>query len=177
MNNIRKVLSELSMISDEDECRQRLSSLTNHNIAVISSDLPLNEFNCFEYALELHKLNEYRNIKLKLTSSFFGSVFCNSWFIRWLIERSYIKKGNSNNNLILYQNLRNDFLHAASVENQEMVNSKWGTGCIYYHSILEVPEEYGTMPISYMKPKPDQVWLYFQKYLIELSEIINTLKK
>jgi hypothetical protein len=172
---LREELTKISKIADETECASELENLKQqyeHSVSIVKSAIPLREFNCFEYALGLSDIEIYRNMKKKLTYAGFGGVFCNSYFIRWLMDNKLIS---SHGDLIIYESIYGDLYHAGISTDKTRVLSKWGSGCIYNHKKLEVPFEYGTMPLSYNKPNAKDALQYFKNYLNELILTIKNL--
>lgn len=170
---LRNQLTVIGKINDESECAGELNTLQKecpHTISIVKCTVPLNEFNCFEYALGLWNIDEYKKIKIKLNSAGFGNIFCNSYFLRWLFNKKYISR---HGDLIVYESIYGDIYHAG-ICSGDKVTSKWGSGCIYNHEKLEVPAEYGTMPLPYNRPDATQIFQYFKQYLNELSVTINS---
>lgn len=174
---LREELTTISKIADEGECIICLANLKQkyeHSISIVASTIPLREFNCFEYALGLSDIEIYRDMKKKLTYAGFGGVFCNSYFIRWLMDKKLIA---GHGDLILYESIHGDLYHAGILIDKIRVTSKWGTGCIYNHEQLEVPVQYGTMPLNYNKPDAKDALRYFRQYLSELESTIKSIPK
>lgn len=174
---LREELTKISKIADENECANSLENLKeryDHTVSIIPSHIPLFEFNCFEYALGLSNVEAYRDMKKKLTHAGFGSVFCNSYFISWLIKHKFIERGSGD--LLLYESIYGDIYHAGTITADKKISSKWGTGCIYNHKQLEVPLDYGSMPRNYQKGDSKDSFQYFIKYLKELVSIIQRLE-
>ena len=174
---LREELTKISKIADESECSSKLEKLKQqyeHSVSIVPSAIPLREFNCFEYALGLHEIAIYRDMKKKLTYAGFGSVFCNSYFMRWLLDKKLISK---HGDLIIYESIHGNLYHAGILTDKTRIISKWGPGCIYNHEQLEVPVEYGTMPLKYKKPEAKDVLQYFKNYLKELKELIVTINE
>lgn len=171
---LREELTKISKIRDESECAIKLEHLKQkyeHSVSIVKSMMPLREFNCFEYALGLSDIEIYREMKKKLTNAGFGGVFCNSYFLRWLMDKKLIT---GHGNLIIYESIHGDLYHAGILIDKTRITSKWGSGCIYNHEQLEVPVEYGTMPLNYSKPEAKDVLQYFKNYL---GELISTIEK
>ena len=171
---LRDELTEISKIAEEKECSDMLDALKircEHAVSVIPSKIPLREFNCFEYALGLWDMAIYQEMKKKLAYAGFSSVFCNPSFMQWLKDNKLLS---GRGDLILYESIHGDIYHAGIITGSAIVTSKWGTGCIYIHEQLEVPNQYGTMPRTYNKPDAGDVLQWFKNYLNELASIINS---
>lgn len=172
---IREELTKISKIADESECIHKLKDLKQeyeHSVSLVASTIPLHEFNCFEYALGLSDIEKYRDMKKKLNYAGFGGIFCNSHFIGWLLNKKLIA---GHGDLIIYKSIHGDLYHAGVLTDKIRVLSKWGSGCIYNHEQLEVPIEYGTMPLTYNKIEAKDALQYFKNYLEELNSTIKNL--
>lgn len=129
-----------------------------HSIAVRDSDHLFHDwgtFNCFEYALGLTDLDGYVVVKKQ-------NVFANSAFMKYLIENNLITK-NSGGKTIIYFNEEREPKHAGVLINNRVL-SKWGTGLVYEHEILEVPLSYGIESSNYISIENNTMLEYFFDY-------------
>lgn len=113
----------------------------------ILSDPPSTDqnYNCFIYALGLHKDSEV----LKETKGFIYDSF-----FRHLLDIGELQKTDSptNEDYVVYQDLENypdNLTHVGILENDQVV-SKWAWGPLIKHDIWDVPAEYGN-DVFYVK--------------------------
>lgn len=117
-------------------------------------------YNCFIYALGLHKNSDV----LKETKGF---IYSN--FIKHLIEINEIKqvKKIQPNIIVLYINEKsnpNEFTHAGIAQENGKILSKWSWGPILLHDLFDTPFSYGNK-VTYYKPiKPEKALELYNKY-------------
>jgi len=125
-------------------------------------DLPIAGYNCFEFALGLAGRKEVR-----LISGHLPSTFCNSEFAQHLVGSALAPATSpSIGNLVLYYDDDRQITHAGVVEASRIL-SKWGTGHLWLHGLLEVPAKYGDVTLFYKAPVPAEVLAKFLEFARE----------
>ncbi len=119
-----------------------------HQIAEVHGETPGNllgnEFNCFEFALDLILSDEYKDCLDYQQGWKIRPVGGDASFAKYLIDNLFLKeraKAGDGSNIIVYFDL-NGPTHAGKL-NTGVVTSKWGCGLLLQHAINEVPSNYG----------------------------------
>jgi len=139
-----------------------LASEIPHSIVAalhLAPQLPIERYNCFEFALGLAGRNEVR-----LISHFIPSTCCNGIFVEYLaasLLTTTVSRG-ADRNLVLYRD-NQQFTHAGLVSGNRIL-SKWGTGQLWLHGPLEVPASYGQITAYYRATNPDEVLAKFLEF-------------
>ena len=134
--------------ADITEQEHRLIELSNrfdHTITVIDDPalfLPGGgTYNCYAYAFNLCESEEY----LLIARDHDNAVFANSDFIQYLLDRNMLielyKARIIENGIIIYF-LEGNPSHAGKIQGSRVI-SKWGTGLLFGHEILDIPISYG----------------------------------
>ena len=136
-----------------------LASEIPHSIILAQSlapDLPIDCYNCFEFALGLAGRNEVR-----LSSHYIPSTCCNGAFAEYLATSILLPRASeaANGDLVLYRD-NQQFTHAGLVHGDRIL-SKWGTGQLWLHGSLEIPASYGHIFSYYRATNPDEVLAKF----------------
>lgn len=150
---------ELSVITKRDvkEHHALLMELKNkipHSISEVHGEIPGNllgdEFNCFEFALDLILSYEYKACLDYQQGWKIRPVGGDISFVTYLIDNLFLKestKAGGGSNIIVYFDL-NKPTHAGKL-NTGIVTSKWGRGLLLQHAINEVPSSYGNEARQY----------------------------
>ena len=128
-------------------------------LAPVGPDLLVASYNCFEFALGLAGRQE-----VQLISRYLPSTFCNGDFVQSLVDSSTLKPtaAPSTHDLVLYRN-RAEITHAGLVSGSRVI-SKWGTGHLWLHGLLEVPRSYGDGTSFYVAPSMIEMLSSFVEY-------------
>jgi hypothetical protein len=143
--NLREKLSSLTQLGAEhvpaviavsDEC--------SHSIVPLHSDVELSRYTCLVYALGFAGKTEYEDIAgLPHVNVFAGKKFAN-----WLLANGHLQPLTQTEipegAFAIYLDPNGEFLHIGICTAEMRLNSKWGTQGLYNHSLLEVPESYGS---------------------------------
>jgi hypothetical protein len=181
-------LSSICELTDSDQVQQQLEKLKDvylHNISLVKSRTKFSpNLTSFEFALGLDKSQTYLSNVTKLRDLGFYCLACNHFFVAWIDGiKKFLKEVNKNEiggaEIILYYkrfNLQQTQLkHAGIVKSKEKIISKWGTSDVYEHSILEIPEEYGSEYLIFQKPDVIEIEKWFNDYLENLAEAVKSL--
>jgi hypothetical protein len=121
--------------------------------------LPIAGYNCFEFALGLAGRRE-----VQLISEHLPSTFCNGEFALHLVGSTLTPIiSPSTGDLVLYCDDHQQITHAGLVE-AHRIRSKWGTGHLWLHGLLEVPVKYGDQVLYYKAPLPAQAVTEFLEF-------------
>jgi hypothetical protein len=133
--------------------------------------LPIAGYNCFEFALGLAGQREVRLISIHLPST-----FCNSEFAQHLVDSALAPVTSpSIGHFVLYRD-RKQITHAGLVQ-ADRVLSKWGTGHLWLHGLLEVPAKYGDDTSFYVVPEPVETLTKFIEFAREREgrELVDSI--
>jgi len=140
-------------------------------LAPQSPCLPIADYNCFEFAFGLAGRWEVR-----LISKHLPSTFCNSEFAQHLLDSALTPVTlRSIGDLVLYHD-HQQITHAGLVE-ADRVLSKWGTGYLWLHGLLEVPAKYGDVTSFHKAPVPTEALTKFIEFARdrEGSELVDSI--
>ncbi len=116
-------------------------------------------YNCFIYALGLHK----RTSVLRRTKGFIYSAF-----VQKLLDQGELvqMRRPSKGDLVLYRNPRagEEFTHAGVVQSDGSVVSKWSWGPLIRHKMLDVPSFYGSRVTFVKRISPARAERLFRRY-------------
>lgn len=120
--------------------------------------VPITRYNCFEFALGLAGRREVR-----LISCYLPSTFCNGSFVQYLVDSILIQApAPSSGDLVLYRDTH-QITHAGVVVAGRII-SKWGTGHLWLHRLLEVPTSYGNTTSFYTGISPQDALANFVEF-------------
>jgi hypothetical protein len=120
--------------------------------------LPIDSYNCFEFALGLAGRREVR-----LISEHLPSTFCDGTFVQRLVDSALVPAASpSTGDLVLYRD-HHHITHAGLVEAGRIV-SKWGKGHLWLHGLLEVPAQYGDTTSFHEAPVPSEMLSKFIEF-------------
>ena len=175
---LRERLAEITSTGDAlvDSHPQLIADLAreiSHSIELAPDvpGLPIRSYNCFEFALGLAGRREVR-----LISRHLPSTFCNGDFVQNLVDSMLIPTTSSSTGaLILYRN-HAEIAHAGLVSGSRVI-SKWGTGHLWLHALLEVPVSYGDGTSFYAAPSMNDMLNCFIEYARsrEGRELVNSI--
>ena len=133
--------------------------------------LPIDCYNCFEFALGLAGRREVR-----LISECLPSTFCDGSFVQGLVDSILSPVASpSTGDLVLYRNHQH-ITHAGLVEASRVI-SKWGKGHIWLHGLLEVPAQYGDVTSFHEAPGPSEMLHKFIEWAREREgrELVDSI--
>jgi hypothetical protein len=119
--------------------------------SIIQTGIDAGEFNCFAFALGLHRSATYYCIALMSEPN----IFANSDFVSFLIRRGVLAENmasSGSSKLLVYFEASRP-THAGIISNGRVV-SKWGNGLVLEHDPVEVPSVYGDQMESFPLPGP-----------------------
>lgn len=127
-------------------------------LAPDAPSLPIGRYNCFEYAVGLAGRRE-----VSLISKHLPSTFCNGSFVQHLLGSILIPAPSpSTGDLVLYRSDK-EITHAGLVAASRII-SKWGTGQLWLHGLLEVPAQYGNAISFYKTPSAMDTLAHFIEF-------------
>lgn len=121
------------------ELRESMPHSVRHAPPNLAPALPLDQYNCFEFALGL--AGDPNVVRIR---SVFGSTSCNTHFADYLVNTSTLTTiaVPSPGDLVLYRDTE-CFTHAGVVQPKSII-SKWGiSGHVWIHDLWDVPVIYG----------------------------------
>lgn len=141
--NLRSLLQEMAnglAIDQHQSELEKIRKITNHRIALHPDNLGygLDDCNCVMYALNLIGQIKpvYRDI--------FGSFRANTDFLAHLVEIGELAETPPSTRKIAIWRHESKITHAGIIVGANRAKSKWGSGHVYEHDLLEVPECYGS---------------------------------
>ena len=144
---LRKRLQEMTEVEDVSRHPALLSEITRdypNTVAVVESCHPLERYTCVMHVFDFVEKPEY----VAIAERGFNRVFAGGAFVNWLLDRGLLEKlqwsDTGRGDVVLYFNEQGSFKHAGLILAGERLLSKWGTGHLFEHGVLEVPESYGT---------------------------------
>ena len=168
LSDLRARLRDITCTKDLDEHPSTIEALRAecpHTIQLFERTNPAFPRNCYEWALGLNPVLTQLVGALDLPELFAGPRFVSTL----IPHLKNISEGDvRSDDLVLYFDKQIP-THAGRLKESQVV-SKWGTGHIYKHGFLEVPESYGskirfyrTIPasvatarfVSYIRHHPD----------------------
>ena len=165
VDEFRKELDEYTGFGSSDDWWGDIDRLRNeypHTIRKL--DHPeLRSFNCFMHALGLH---DTPGGPSKTAPD--DKKLVDGCFVRFLLTRGVLKdKGDPTKrepgDLLIYEK-EGYAVHAGLATRDKRVVSKWGSGLLLEHEILEVPYSYGRMVRCYEPPNIDVIERLFLQY-------------
>jgi len=164
----------ISSVQDDSNLRRRLFQITEneraedwpaaiaalrrtHPHSIVVVEIPTVVFNCFAYALGIHNWPFYQEVRRR-----YRNVFADSEFVAHAIDRGLLKPNIKTEGVIIY--VKDGLPWHAGLRVGERVTSKWGTGCVLSHQILEVPIDYGSDFGMYEQPSSDEVQRLFEAW-------------
>ena len=135
------------------------------------SNLAIDRYNCFEFALGLAGRPAVR-----LISEYLPSTFCNASFVQHLVDSILTPVASpSTGDRVLYCD--HDQITHAGVITDDRIVSKWGKGHLWIHGLLEVPTQYGDTTSYYAKPPANDVLVAFIEFACqrEGSELVDSI--
>ena len=155
----RQLLEEIqkNKLDEQKNKLEEIQKSQKHSITVVDSNNMFQKwgtYNCFEFALGLTVFPDYVVVKKQ-------NVFSNSEFINYLLGNKYLEE-NKKGRLIIYFT-EGKPKHAGKIRNNR-VTSKWGTGLVFDHKILDVPYSYGNDFKTYNVVDNDTMLEYFYDF-------------
>lgn len=139
-----------------------LRQLYPHTISRLQHETS-ERYTCFMYAFRLHISAKHREI----CGAFEGSVFADTCFFLFLKKRGVLQRKNEAcrqpGDLVVYINQGWPIHIGIAIPNRR-VASKWGTGLLLDHAILEVPASYGKQVEAYDPPDHAEIERLFVQY-------------
>lgn len=119
-----------------------------HSIAVLTTKWDSRRYNCVMYALGIEADREYFVISTHCPEN----VHASTDFLHFLYDERYLveRRESVPGCLVVYSH-EGRFRHIGRIVEEGRVRSKWGTGHLYEHALLEVPNSYGT-EIRFFEP-------------------------
>lgn len=147
MSSLRTKLEEITRVEDvarHPPLLQAISAEFSNTVRLLDSPHPIRRYTCLVYVFNFTEQPEY----VAIAERGFAVVFAGRQFANWMIARGYLSAINPSDaldgDLVFYFDAQGQFRHAGIVKGENRVVSKWGTGHLYEHGLLEVPESYGT---------------------------------
>jgi len=163
---LRDELDRLTDDPDPDchtELLAELSESYPNNIRIVERANPTQRYTCYMHAFGLGYQPEY--VRVAISGS--GKIFANSAFVLFLLQRGYLQERTSGTaspgDVVIY--FANGVpQHAGIAKDNGQVESKWGTGHLYEHGVLEVPAKYGDKVKFYSPISKDLALKHFLEY-------------
>jgi hypothetical protein len=147
MANLRQSLQAMTEVEDVSKHPALLQALTlehPNTVKLLGSPHPIERYTCLVHAFNFTEQPEY----VVIAKRGFNVVFAGRAFAHWMIEHGFLAEINQEDalegDLVFYFNGEAEFRHAGLTTSNNRVISKWGTGHLYEHELLDVPDSYGT---------------------------------
>jgi hypothetical protein len=140
-----------------------ISQETEFAVRIAESEVPLNRYTCFVFAFDFVEHPDY----VSIASRGGEEVYAGPEFAMWLLGKDHLdelrpqdaRKGD----LIFYFN-NEKLVHAGRLVRPGTVISKWGTGHLYEHAVLAVPDSYGDTARYFRSLDKELALDYFVEY-------------
>lgn len=167
---LRKRLEEMTQVEDVTQHASLLMEISRiwpNTIAFLDSPCPLRRYTCAMHVFGFAEEPEYTAI----AERGFNRVFAGRAFVHWLIENGLLVELSSSEanegDLVIYFTDEGRFKHAGLICGEDRVVSKWGTGHLVDHGLLEVPESYGSLLRFFKKLPYAKAYEYFRRFATE----------
>jgi hypothetical protein len=124
-----------------------LAALTRecpNTVVMLDSAYPMRRYTCLMHVFDFAEKPDYTAI----AKHGLGKIFAAGDFAHWLLENNVLVEVTHGDvrqgDIVFYFTDAGRFKHAGRMLANGRVLSKWGTGHLYEHGVLEVPESYGT---------------------------------
>lgn len=158
MTKLRRKLQAMTEIDDVSRHPALLDAISAEHpntIKLVDSPHPIRRYTCLVHAFNFTEQSEY----VLIAESGFNVVFAGRQFAQWMIDHGHLVEVGTKEapagDLVFYFDAQGQFKHAGIISSGNRVVSKWGTGHLYEHEILDVPESYGTL-VRFFKSLPFQ---------------------
>jgi len=161
---LRKLLDEMVKpevaVAKHVAMLQAMQDIAPHTISILPApnDEPLEEFNCIMYALGIVA-------RLEHSCSPLGRWYADTGFMRYLVDRAVLKRGDARRGAIITWSTAGGVKHAGRIVAPGRVASKWGVSHVYEHGFYEVPTGYGSPTDFYAPVESETVLTYLGGYL------------
>lgn len=162
---LRHKLSEITETAPVEEHPALIKALLpehGHTITVVDSEYPIERYTCGVHAFYLIEDPAY----VEIASFGLGRTFAGPEFIKFLIQNKLLLPRQPSivpGDLIVYFDA-GTFRHVGRMKTETRVRSKWGTGWLYEHGVLEVPSNYGEEIQYFVGPDEDASYELFIQY-------------
>jgi hypothetical protein len=134
-------------------------------------------FNCVMYALQVENNADLFQLLHHLT---YGpqkhlEITMDTGFIRWLIDLKFINEIDTVNAELAVYSVNGKVKHVGRLLSNGRVQSKWGTGHLFEHELLDVPLTYGDTVQFFTGTDVDTVLDEFWSYAESKGAIFNCL--
>jgi hypothetical protein len=141
-----------------------------HHIKVLERR-PALTFNCFAYALKIHDWPFYQRVRGR-----YEDVFADSMFVAKLIlDGILIQAADQDVRVIIY--FKDTLPWHAGVLSGTRVVSKWGTGSLVEHGVLEAPLTYGYRYVLYQVPDRVSIESAFEDWAADRRVPVELIKR
>jgi hypothetical protein len=134
-----------------------------NSIETLSSKIPEYSYTCGMHAFEFESDDRYRQI----ASCYLPPPYAGKEFINWLIQSGSLieieKPDAKLGDLIIYF-FNDEFAHIGRLAKADRIISKWGTGLLCNHALLEVPSSYGEIVRYFQSISTNDAIVSFQNY-------------
>lgn len=156
MSALRDRLFDITAHAELGEHVKLIESLKGdlpHTIVPLESPYPIEKYTCVVHAFDLTGVPEYEAI----AGWGLGRTFAGAKFVQFLLgDRRLIEVDGPSagqNRLVMYF-ADGKFQHVGKVTSTTRVTSKWGTGHLFEHDVLDVPSSYGSTLRYFEAPTP-----------------------
>jgi hypothetical protein len=178
MRGLREKLETMTEERDVVVHPALLAALTAecpNTIMLVASPHPIDRYTCLVYALDFTEKPEYVSIAGRgLSVVFAGRAFAHRLLDQGLLTEVSPEEAHEGD-LILYFDSEGCFKHAGLIIGGGRVRSKWGTGHLMEHELLEVPESYGTNVRFFKKPSYDETCKAFRFFAKERGMLFEEI--
>jgi hypothetical protein len=156
-------IAEHAELKDHLTLIELLRIEVHHTITPVASEYPIERYTCAVHAFDLTGDTTY----VEIASFGFGRTFAGADFIQFLLDSNrlvecdpqYVRDGD----LVIYFS-DGRFRHVGKLLSRGRLVSKWGTGHLYEHDLMEVPSSYGDHVRFFRAPTPPESLDLFLDY-------------
>lgn len=132
-----------------------------HTIVPLESPYPIEKYTCVVHAFDLIEVPEYEAI----AGWGLGRTFAGSDFVQYLLDNDRLMEVDGpqagQHRIVMYF-ADGKFQHVGKVTSPTRVTSKWGTGHLFEHDLVDVPSSYGSSLRYFEAPTPaDSLDMFF----------------
>lgn len=163
---LRQELQEMTQntnVADHVRLLKELTLKHPNSIQIVPSSDHISRYTCLMHALAFTEKQDY----IDIVTSGDGRIFAGADFAHWLLKEGYLHPLCFNqlqvDDLVIYFCV-DRFKHIGLWKENNRVLSKWGTGNLYDHKLMEVPSSYGETVCFYRAISYQNAIAYFKRY-------------
>jgi hypothetical protein len=176
---LRRRLQEMTEVEDGSQHPALLDTLTRdcpNTVVLLASPHPPRRYTCAMHVFDFTEKPEY----VAIAERGFNRVFAGAAFVHLLLDEGLLNElvpsDAREGDLVLYFNEEGRFKHAGLNLGNNRVLSKWGSGHLFEHGLLEVPESYGTKVRFFKRLAYSEAYDHFRRFARESGMLLDELR-